>query len=339
MTTATRASEGEIAFGVQAGEGTALSTPKFSHPIISGFPRPVEDIQEFEHTVTDDLIPGLYKTQQWWEMDSTFYSLPSAAATWLYAILGANADTGAGDPYTHTITQDSTPPFLTVYATVPGTKYRKFYDGTVNELSLVFEAGKPLIINVKMSGYFPADLSGAYTTATNVVTIGNSGPWHTFIGSTLLLDYDATPAASAGPAITGGTITFSREASLIQTTAFNPSVTSYGRFRVSGSINTVWDSTAAYKAFKATYYGSTTGTTSSQSVVMGALDLTFPSGPATNAGRTLQVQVQNASIRVPDPPDADPSGGPLTMTHTLLTAKPASGSIATVVAKNSIATI
>lgn len=337
MTIATRASEGQIAFAVQTAEGTPTATPKYSHPIVSGFPKPVEDIQEWEHTVTDDLIPGLYKTQQWWTMDTTFVSLPKSIATWARAALGAAADSGASD-YTHTITQSATPPFITVYATVPGTKYRKFYDGTISEFSLIFEAGKPLMVNVKAAGYVPADLASVYTTATNVETIGNSGPWHTFIGSTLLRDLDATPGATGVADIVSGVITFTRELELIQTTALNPSISSYGRFRVSGSLDTIWNTTDVYKAFKATYYGSTTGTASSATVVMGALDFLFPTGPATDSTKTLQVQVPNVSLRCPDPPDADPSGGPLHVNLTLLSAKPSSGSIATIVSKNQVAT-
>lgn len=90
--------------------------------------------------------------------------------------------------------------------------------------------------------------------------------------------------------------------------------------------------------FKSTFYGSTSGTATSATIVYGSLDFTFQVGPATNANRTLQVAIPNIALRVPDPPDVDPSGGPVMLDVVGVCDKPSSGEMITVTLKSSPAT-
>lgn len=335
MTTLSLGSQAIVGLAAQSAEGTGLGTAAFSHPLISGLPKPVESIADIGVTeLSTALVPGLYKSEQHWEADLSWWATPRATGTWLKAALGSLSTSGGSDPYTHTFTNAASPSFLTMFATAPGTAYRKFIDGTVQEFNFTFEAGQPLRLNAKVQGYTPADLSGSYTS-TVTETIGSSGNWFTMIGATILLDSDATPASTAVATVKGGTISLTRNVELHQTDGFNPEHRSLGQFRVGVSLDVIYSS---YALFKATHYGSTSGTASSAVPVFGSVDITFAQGPTASSDRTLQVQVPNVALRVPDPPDADPSGGPVMLSVAGMTAKPSSGEIVTVKLKSSDST-
>lgn len=330
MATLTRASVGELGIALQSAEGTGLGTAAFAHPLVSGLPRPVETTDEIEVSVSSgDLIPGLYKKEQHWEMDATFWATPRATGAWVKAMLGAISTSGGGDPYTHSLT-NGTPPFITAFATAPGGVYRKFVDGTISELTFTFAKGEPLMLGVKAQGYTPSTLGTAYTS-TVTEPIATSGNWFTMIGATTKFDLDATPAASTVTTVEGGSITLSREVELHQATALNPSNRELGRFRVAVALDTVFTN---YNAYAETYYGGTAGTSSSATVVAGAVNIAFAQGPTSSANRTLTIDVPNVALRVPDVPDVDPSGKALMVPLAGMTYKPSSGEIVTVTLKS-----
>lgn len=306
MTTASRQNEGLLGIAQQTAEGTAKGTATYAHTLYGGLPRPVRADNEMEVASTGQHVPGIFATEQHWEMDATFPGLPISLGQWLLAAFGTLSTSGAGDPYTHTFTPAATPGFITAFGRTPGSLYRKFADGTVNELSFNFEAGQPLRVNAKAMGYTPTDLAVAWT-ATTTEAYDTDGEYLTMIGSTLKMDIGATPASTTVATIQSGTITVTRDLSLIQTDGFEPEHRSLGLFKVGVSVHALWvDATA----FKATYYGSTSGTASSPVQPVSSLDLTFAVGPTTNANHSLQLQVPKVKLAVPEPPDVDPAAGP-----------------------------
>jgi hypothetical protein len=334
VTTATRGSSGEIAVAIQTAEGSAAGTAAFAHPLISGLPKPVETTSENEVTeLSTELVPGWHKTEQHWEMDTTFWASPRATGTWIKSIIPALSTAGGSDPYTHTFTTGGTavPGFITVFATGPGSRYAKFSDGTTQELNFQFEAGQPLKLNVKAMGYTPSDLAADYD-ATVTETLPTSGSWFSMIGGTFKIDNDSTPASTTVATVKSGTINVTRDLELIQTDGLAPEHRSLGVFRVGVALELLFTN---YQLFKSTYYGGTAGTTASAAMVAGSLDFTFAQGPTSSANRTLQVQIPNVFLRVPDPPDVDPSGGHVSTSVVGVTAKPSSGDIITAVLKSS----
>lgn len=336
MTTASRANEGEIGIALQSAEGTLAANPTFAQPLYSGLPKPAETFNEIDVTDTSGLlVPGHFKTEQHWEMDLNIPVLPIGIGAYINAILPALSTSGTANPYTHTFTPTAgtaTPPFVTMFARNPGTAYRKFGDGTVSELTFNFTHGDMLKANVKAMGYTPYDLAAAYTAGTTEA-VDSDGSYYTMIGGTFKLDHASTPASTTVATVSSGALSIAREVRLIQTDGFTPEHRDLGRFRVAASLDLLY---ANYELYKATFFGSTSGTASSQTVVYGSLDFTFAVGPSTSANTTLQVQVPNIALRVTDPPDVDPgAGGPVMLSVAGVTAKPASGEIVTAILKSS----
>ena len=338
MTTATTTESGEVGIALQSAEGTLATNPTYAQPLYSGLPRPVESMNEIE--VTDNsglLVIGHYKDTQFWEMDLTIPVTPVGHGAYIKSILPTLSTAGTSDPRTHTFTPTggtALPPFVTMFALAPGSQYRKFGDGTVTELVYNFEHGQMLKANVKAVGYTPADIASAYTATTTEV-MDSDGPWYTMVGGTFKMDAAATPATTSVATIRSGALSIAREVELIQTDGFNPEHRAIGRFRVALSAELLFEN---YQLFKNTFYGSTSGTASSPLVVFGAADLLFQVGPTTNANRTLQYALPNIALRVPEPPDSNPSGGPLVITVAGVSEKPSSGEIITGTYKSSATT-
>lgn len=310
MTTASRANEGQIGIAIQSAEGSAAGTATYAHTLYSGLPRPVRADNEMEVASTDQFVPGIFTSNQHWEGSPTFPLLPASAGAWLRAAFGTVSTSGSGT-LTHTFTPASSPPFVTLFGRHPGTAYRKFADGTIGELSIQFEAGMPLRAQASAMGYTPSDLAGAWT-ATTTEAFDTDGPFFTYVGATMLLDDDATPAATEVATIRSGTIVISRGLELIQTDDLEPEHRSLGLFKVSLSLEMLF---ANYETFKATYFGAVNGTTSSAVNVEGAVDFTFQVGPTAQAStRTLQIEVPTVKLAVVDPPDVDPGAGPVMLT-------------------------
>ena len=335
MGTATRANTGNAGIYIQtSATDTSGTTATFAHPLYGGTIKPVENRPAMAHTVSDDLIPGYYKTGQWWEGDITFPALQKSLPAYVGSMLGAFGVSGAGDPYTHTLTQDTTPYYVTQFLEAPGSVYRKFAAGKFTELGFSASASDPILkVNAKSIGYTPSDLASGFTISNDETTLAASGPFFTFLGSTLKFDDDATPASTTVTNIRGFNLRFLRGVTLEQTNTLNPGTDNNGMFDIQGELDTIWSS---YETFKATFYGTVSGTASSATIVYGAIIFLFQVGPATNANRTLTITCPNLMFMVNDPPASDPAGGPLNLPITFAAAKPSSGNIATVAQLGSI---
>lgn len=336
MTTATQSNVGQIGIAIQTGEGTAAGTATYAHPVLSGLPKPVQTTNDIQVSASSgDLVQGIYKSSQSWEADLNFWVTPQGIGSWLRGIMQGTASvSGTSDPYTHTFVNYPTgSEFVTLFSTHPGGVYRKFADGTINELTFSWDAGEPLKCNAKAVGYTPTDLGSVYTVTTTE-SFATTGSWFTPIGATFKYDVAATPAATSNTTIKGGSISITRDAELINTNSLNPSGRALGLFRVGLSLDMLF---ADYTAFKSTFYGGTSGTATSATIVTGAFQATFAQGPTTSANRTLDFALQNVALTVPDPPDVDPAGGALMVPVAGVTFKPPSGEIITTTLKSAAA--
>lgn len=308
MTTASRANEGLLGIAIQSAEGSAAGTATYNHTLYSGLPRPVRADAEMEVASTSMYVPGMFTSRQHWEANPTFPVLPQSIGTWLRAMFGTVSSTGSGT-VTHTFTPATSPPFVTLWGQNPGTAYRKFADGTVNELAISFEAGQPLRAQANVQGYTPSDLAAAWSVTTSEA-FDTDGQFFTYIGATMKLDDDATPAATTVGTIRSGVLTISRVPfELIQTDGLEPEHRSLGLFKAAFSLQMLF---ANYETFKATYFGSVAGTTSSAVLTEGAIDFLFGVAPtAAPTNRSLELVVPTARIAVPDPPDVDTGAGPV----------------------------
>lgn len=333
MTIVQSAAVAEVAIGKQASEGTGASNPVYALPVYSGLPGPTQAVTRFNVTDTANTYPGLVKTDIHWEADLVVPAFPASAGAFIVGILPTDTKTGAADPYTHTFTPAGNDVWQTLFSRRPGDLYEKFVDGLLAEMRFEMTADEPLKLGLRFLGKTPSALGSAYT-ATTTEKYTSTGEYFTPVGGSLKLDEDTTPAATAKVNIVGGTIRIARQTDLVHTAeALTPGLVSRGRYEVGVALDTVWQD---FDAYRATYFGSTGGTTASSTIVMGSIDFTFACNG--NVNHSLQVQVPNVALLVPEPPAADPGGAPFKVAIDGMAVVPAAGSVVTVVLKNAVST-
>lgn len=337
-------SQYRVAFGKQSAEGTAATTADYQVPVYSGLIQETETRNRHEATDTLAYRRGGYKSEAHVEGTITFPSLPRSGARLTNGFLGVDTVTGAGDPYTHTLTP-GTPQWFTFWVARPesdGTfTWFKYEDCTIKAIEWQGTAGNPVQMAVEVVGKkgTGALSGGAPTiTVTEVLDTAGTDPWHTMIGSTLSLDLDATPATTQVRNITALTVRIARpNLSLIQTDELAPRYRSLGLYEVGFSCDALL--TDAYTALLAAKYGSKTASDAAQSgtIVRGAAKFLLANGPAANANRTLELRLPSQEMDF-EAPDPDVSGAEVRGNITGMVHAPASGETFTAVFLNSVST-
>ena len=155
---------GNIAFGIQSVKGTAAASPT-ARAFFAGAPslQPYKNDARYSMTDGSRDAGDPYVTQVGVAGDVPLYAHPELMALLWHCALGANADTGADDPYTHTATPADTLPYLTVWRSIGGVIFEKFTDCKIDSLTLDGKAGEPLMVTLGIKGItatFGADESG-----------------------------------------------------------------------------------------------------------------------------------------------------------------------------------
>lgn len=91
------------------------------------------------------------------------YAHPDAMALLWHAALGADADSGSIDPWTHTATTANDLPWLTIWRSVGGVIFEKYTDCKIDTLTVDGAAGGPLMVQIGIIGItstFGSDESG-----------------------------------------------------------------------------------------------------------------------------------------------------------------------------------
>jgi hypothetical protein len=97
------------------------------------------------------------------EGDVPIYANVEGIGLLFYGALGANANSGAGPNYTHTITPASDTPWFTMWRMVGNVIYERFVDCKINGLTLEGAAGGALGITLSVIGIKAEKLAGAFT--------------------------------------------------------------------------------------------------------------------------------------------------------------------------------
>ena len=333
MTVVQSAAIAQAGIAKQSAEGTGATNPTYAHPVYAGLPGPAQATTRFNVTDVDNQYPGLVKTDAHWEADIVVPGFPASAGAYIVGLLPTDTKTGASDPYTHTFTPVGNDYFQTLFARRPGDLYEKFVDGLIAELRMEMSADEPLKLGLRALGKTVTVLGSAYTPVT-VEKYTATGEYFTPLGGTLKLDVATTPATTTVTNIVGGTIRIARQTDLVNTCEnLTPGLISRGRMEVGVALDTVWQN---FDAYRATFFGSTSGTTLSSTIVMGSIDFTFACNG--NSNHSLQVKVPNVALLVPEPPQPDPSGAPFKVAIDGVAVQPAAGSIVEVVLKNAVST-
>lgn len=230
-------------------------------------------------------------------------------------------------PYTHVFSGlGSTQSWIAMYSTAPGSMAQTFEDGICGGISFSCdETGGPLRVQHRLVGKKPTKASHSAGTAV-ALTDG----FFTMTAGTIRLDEDTTTPGAATN-VQKVTVNVDRPATALAT-ADGVSVS----YLSQGKVDPTFTATMLYSswdAYQATFYGSTSGTAPSSTIVGGSLSLLFVH--STQSTWAFQVNVPSA-VFIADAPQPDAGGGPLTVSIAGFAKKPSSGDHVTAVLGNNV---
>lgn len=282
----------------QASRGTIAANPTFAHGVMGGAPIVVEPSQSpLEVTsakrVRTNVIRESVKSSATIEAPAYLKSL----GLYLLGAIGTDTVTGAG-PYAHAFATGDLP-YLSVFAKGMDSTIEGIRDCKVDELTLKWEAAKPLELSVKLQGTvfsYPATF-----TATTDET--GSESFLVPVGGTF--QYDVIGSTLAAARIVGGELTIKNSVEGVF-----PSNTIEAYDIVEGSQEHTLKLTVVpddLTDFRKTVTGAAGGTAASVSVPYGSVNLQFKENGGTG---TLTVTGSKIAFLTAFP-DADPKGGPV----------------------------
>jgi hypothetical protein len=319
----------------QTAEGTPATQPRFQVPAWGGDVAPDQDVNDFETSSTNFMREGQYKSRVGWNTPGLQLGGFVDSAGLLYALLlGAESFSTP----THTLTALSpNPHWASLFKQFPAptggaVTNERFEDGRIEAIQLDWAAGQPIKLTVEASGKTSTMDSPVTWTPTTTNAYTTAGPWLGSVGPTLKIDLAATPATTTVTNLVSGSIRIQRPATWDQTTLITPTYVSQSLMDGTFSATAEFDTLTSYRA---TFFGSTSGTTLSPLLVNGSGDWLFNENPTASAN-SLQIKWPATQYRI-SPPVLDPSGGPLHVNLEGRMVLPSSGEPVTVVASTTSA--
>ena len=302
-----------VAFDRQvSGKGTLAATPLYGLGLRGGnvFDPQMEQTYE-ELTIADRFPPSAYRTAFHPKMSFTSRAWPRSLGLLLFAALGADAPTGAGDPWTHVITPGATPLYLTGFGRLD-TEYHKIRDCRIDELGLTLDKAEPLEISCSLLGTVASPYLGTPWAATN-----DDSDQQSFFpaGGVFQLDTDSVTPVTAD--ITGGEIMISNHLMPIDLSrSLAPDDNWPGLHEITVTLRLIpTDTTLA----RSVWTGADAGTTLSNTPVYGSFSTKF----TISGSRDLTLAATRMAWTPTSYPDADPAGGPAELEMTATVLKPA----------------
>lgn len=313
----------QVGIAKQSGKGTAANNPAYAHGITDGAVLTVDVAQDVEERTSGARAStGVNRTGVMPGMDFTGRAHPKSVGLYAFGALGAVATTGAG-PYVHAATLADGLPYLTAFGRL-GSSIYKVQDFKVDQLGFSFNENEPVEMSVSGMGTV-IDFAGTFTP-TNDETIGTDSAYFYAASGTFKLDVDsATPVTAA---IQSGEVTINNNLEAIMLSgSISPSDVFEGRQDIECSFDLVVENLNEWRTIVT---GSAGGSTASAAPVYGSFEITF-----TNGASSLKLEATKVAFTT-DFPDADPAGGPVTLSLAGIVVRPSSGSPLTVTTTNTV---
>lgn len=326
----TNANAYEFAIGKQANGTTALGTAAYALPVYDADVRPITELAEIVVTDASSIQGDPYLKPMSWEANVTVPMLGASLGTFLGSVWGTDTlgTVTPGTTYSHTFSGlGGTQPFIGVFddfsnadGSTPGTAKMSYANGVASEITFsADQEGGPAKLGWKGVGSTPAVASYSVTT-TDALSNGYFG--FQISGATVEIDND-TPNVNPASSVTNVesfSITVARNVTPAPTVdSITVGNLAQGKVTLSGSMSFYFNT---WQEWKASYFGSVTGTTASTSIVYGALDLTLKH--SVNSAWSFELYAPKVAFHIPNrQPDA--SGGALKLPVTLNFADPTSG--------------
>lgn len=249
---------------------------------------------------------------------------PRSVVSLLECALGTRVTTGASDPFTHTLTPATNPPYLTTFSRLD-TEYHTMSDGRIDELSFSWDGRNLVEVGLRIMGC----VQTLFNTS-HVATIDDSDQVAFFpAGGTFQLDTDSSTPVTAD--ITGGSVTIANNLSPVEVSRqITPINVWPGVALVTIVLRLIPNDSVLWRA---AITGTDAGTTIANAPVFGSFNTKFliQAGPPERSMAFTSTKIGWTEMPYPE---ADPAGGPAEYTFTATVVKPAAGAEFTAVVLN-----
>jgi hypothetical protein len=310
-----------------SGKGTLAATAKYAFGLRSGGPLKTALEQNAEElTMADRSVPSVYRTSFLNGAEFTTRAWAKMTGALLYYCLGTDTPTGAGDPFTHTITPSTTPVYTTLFARLD-TEYHKVRDAKVDEVTIAWDGTEPAELTASVQGTV-----GTFFTTSWTPTIDESADQCFYpAGGTFQLDTNSGTPVTAD--VTAGSITFRNNLQPIMLSrSTEPDDNWPGGFECEISLslipvdNDLWQKIIT---------GTGAATVKTDAPIYGSANLKFIYQSAPE--RSLTITATKVAF-TGDYPEADAGGGPVTLELVGQCVKPAGATVTCVVLNDQAAT-
>lgn len=309
----------QVGVAKQSAKGSAAANPTFAHGVTDGAVLALDITQDADERTAGSLgRTDAVRTAAMPAASFTSRAHAKSLGLYLYAALGGKAVTGTG-PYTHTITPADALPYLTLAGKLD-TVLTQIRDYKIDGLTISWSENNPLEVQVEGMGT-AISFPGSFTPTTD----DTAASFFTPVGGTFTLSSSTGTPATAR--VTGGEIAI---ANGLEGIAASGSILPDDIFNAQREITCSFDITPEnLDEWRAIATGTSSGASVSQTVPYGSFSMAFADG--TNSLTLAATRVAFTS----DFPDADPAGGPVTITLAGVVLKPSAGNHITATLVNS----
>lgn len=308
----------QVGVAKQTAKASVAANPTFAHGVTGGTVLSVDISQDADERTSGSLgfsdvnrtsaIPGAAFTSR---------VHAKTAGLYLFGALGGKSVTGAG-PYTHVFTPADTLPYLTLFGKYDG-NITTVRDYKVDNLGFSFSENEPLEMSVDGMGTVLS--FGTFTAGTD----DTASTYFRASSGTFKLDTDSGTAVTAR--ISAGEVSIANALSMVM---LSGSITAddvmNAQREVTCSFDIIPDDLTDWRTVVT---GTSTGSSISSTPLYGSFEIAFTEG--TNSLTLAATRVAFLC----DYPDADPAGGPVTLTLAGTVLKPSGGNQITATLINS----
>jgi hypothetical protein len=284
----------------QTGLGAIAANPTFAFGVATGaLPAITIGQQDDPMTSGGRAAPGAYRSTVDEKFTFDTRAWQKSIGLLILGVLGNDSVTGS-NPYTHTLTQALTVPYLTMFAKKSDGTLVAVRDSKITKLELTWQDNQPLVVSVETDGCvmsFPA----SFTPGTD--ESGALG-YYTPVGGTF--KYDVASATPAVASVTGGKITILQD---VNTPIFSGAIEAgdaiEGNLNIDVSLDCIPTDATLWRKILT---GSTSGTSIVTTPQYGSFDVKFVKG-----ADSLEFSCLNVGF-LGDLPNVDAKGGAGQMT-------------------------
>lgn len=296
----------QIGAAKQSAKGSAAANPTFAHGVTDGAVLSLDITQDANSRTGASL--GLQDVNRTAAMPAAGFTSRAHARSlglYLFAALGGKSVTGTG-PYTHVFTPADTLPYLTLAGKLD-TVLTQVRDYKVDTMTVSWSENDPLEVQVEGMGTvlsFPV----SFTPTTDDTTSAYFSP----VGGTFQISTSTGTPATAR--VTGGEIAISNA---LEAIPLSGSILPDDIFNAQREITCSFDiQPENLDDWRTIATGSSGGAGVSSTVPYGSFSMAF-----TNGADSLTIAATRVAFTC-DFPDADPAGGPVTITLAGVVLKP-----------------